>query len=333
MEKVKLGIIGCGNFARFQMNNIVADGGYDIRVVCDLIADKAETFRQDFDLAKAITDYQGILIDPEIDAVLVTTQHDSHAELCVAVANAGKHVFCEKPMALNLEQVKSIAEAVKRNNVKYTVGYNRAISPIVTEALEKIAPLDGKIMIYHRIQALFPEDHWTHIESVGGGRFVGEGCHIFDLFCRMIDSEPVSVYASGGTFLDEEKVKIPDSAIVTVTFADGSVATTLIHSNGCGSFPKEMTEIYRDGKVVQIIDFSSISFHGFEADRTVVEKLTAQDKGHKREVALFREAVLADKAAPNGIQVAAKAALISYLTLESMRTGQAMQVNPADWQL
>jgi predicted dehydrogenase len=333
MGKVRLGIVGCGNFARGQMNNIVSDGGYDVRIVCDKIADKAETFRKDFDLPRAVTDYQEILAAPDIDAVLVTTEHDSHAEICIAAANAGKHIFCEKPMALNMEQVRNIAEAVNRNQVKYTVGYNRAISPIVTEAAGKISTLSGKTMIYHRIQALFPVDHWTHIPEIGGGRFVGEGCHIFDLFCRMIDSEPVSVYAAGGTYLDEEQVKIPDTAVVTITFADGSVAVTLIHSNGCGTFPKESTEIYRDGKVIQIEDFCSASYYGFEEGRTSTIKLAARDKGHKREVELFRLAVLEDKPAPNGIQIAAKAALISYLTVESIRTGQPMQVNAADWQL
>ncbi len=333
MKKVGLGIIGCGNFARFQMNNIVADGGYDVRIASDVVGEKQEKFKQDFNIPQAVTDYRIVLDQHDVDAVLITTEHDSHAELCVAAANAGKHILCEKPMALNLEQVKMIAEAVRRNKVKYTVGYNRAISPIVSEALEKISPLNGKTMIYHRIQALFSAEHWTHIPEVGGGRFVGEGCHIFDLFCRMIDSEPVCVYASGGTFLDESKVKIPDSAVVTLTFADGSVATTLIHSNGCGAFPKEMTEIYRDGKVVQIVDFSAISFYGFESGRTVTEKLAVQDKGHKREVELFRQAILEDKPAPNGIQVAAKAALISYLVVDSIRTGQPMRINATDWQL
>jgi len=268
------------------------------------------------------SDIERILSDPDIDLVFITTRHDSHADLSVKAANAGKHVMCEKPMALSYEDCRRVVEAVKANNVKYTIGYNRGLAPMVTEAKKLLDTIDGKIMAYHRIQAPFPESHWAHIPEIGGGRFVGEGCHIFDLFSRLIDSEPISVYAAGGIFLDPEIVKIPDSANVTITFADGSVCTTLIASAGCPLFEKEATEIYCDNKAIIINGFREMSYYGFDDQDKIEYNFDKVDKGQRIELDQLADAILNDTESPNGLAVALKGAVISYKVIESLKTGQ-----------
>jgi len=191
--------------------------------------------------------------------------------------------------------------------------------------------VDGKKLIYHRIQAPFPADHWTHDPAVGGGRFVGEGCHIFDLLCELAESPPVSVYASGGTFLDKKTVKIPDSGIITITFADGSVGTTLISSAGCPTFPKESTEIYCSGKAICINDFTEMEacgFHGQDRCRMIFGKT---DKGHKVEIDRFADAILNGTESPNGLEQAARAAVISYMVSESISKGEAIPIREKDY--
>jgi polar amino acid transport system substrate-binding protein len=202
---------------------------------------------------------------------------------------------------------------------------------MITKARDLLKGMSGKKMIYHRIQAPFPESHWTHIAEIGGGRFVGEGCHIFDLLCEIVQSQPVTIYASGGTFLNPDKVKIPDSGIVTITFADGSVVTTLINSAGCPDFPKEATEIYCDGKAIFINDFTKMEYYGFEGHKKTIVEFDKVDKGHAIELDQLADAIINDTESPNGLVKAARAAIISYKVNESIRTGAPVSISESDY--
>ncbi len=334
VDQVRLGIIGCGGFARgMHVPNILRNNKFHIVATCDLELALAEGLRDQTGARYATTDPAQIMADGEVDAVFITTRHDSHAALSVQAAEAGKHILCEKPMGLNMSECRRVAEAVQRAGVVYTVGYNRGLSPLVIKAKELMAGSTAKKMIYHRIQAPFPASHWTHLPEIGGGRFVGEGCHIFDLFCELVEAPPTMVYAAGGTFLDPEQVKIPDSAIVTLTFADGSVATTLIASDGCAEFPKEATEIYWAGKAVYINDFRELSYHGLVENGEGRIILKATDKGHRREIDLFADAILQGTPPPNGLEHALRAALISFLVGDSLATQRAMPIAEVDYRV
>ena len=331
---LNLGLIGCGSFAKgMHVPLLKQNPKYHIQAVMDISEEAANQLGEETGAAYATTDVDRLLSDPAIDAVLITTRHDSHAELTIRAASAGKHVLCEKPMALSRAECKAVAEAVRKNGVCYTVGYNRGMAPMITRARDLLMTLpDAKKMIYHRIQAPFPESSWTHLPEIGGGRFVGEGCHIFDLLCELVQSPPVSVYAAGGTFLNPELVKIPDSGIITITFADGSVTTTLIASAGCSDFPKEATEIYCANKAVFIHDFKHMESYGFEGQKKTVLDYDSVDKGHAIELDQFADAVLLGTPAPNGLVKASRAAVISYLVGESIKAGTPMPICEADYQ-
>jgi len=331
MKKVTTGFIGCGGFAQnMHMPILMGNPKYEIKAVMDINEDAAKAAAEKTSAQYYTTEVEKILGDPDIDLVFITTRHDSHADLCIRAANAGKHIMCEKPMALNYADCVKVIKAVRKNNVKYTIGYNRGLAPMVTKAKELLDTLDGKVMAYHRIQAPFPESHWTHLPEIGGGRFIGEGCHIFDLFCRLMDSRPVSVYAAGGTFLNEDIVKIPDSANVTITFEDGSVSTTLIASAGCALFEKEATEIYCDNKAIYINGFREMSYYGFEGHDRIDYNFDKVDKGQMVELDQLADAILNDTEAPNGLNVALAGALISYKVLESLSTGRPALIKPEE---
>ncbi|MBN2851447.1 MAG: Gfo/Idh/MocA family oxidoreductase [Clostridia bacterium] len=319
MKVINVGFIGCGSFAvNMHMPIIMKNSKFNIVGLMDINLDAAKAACEACNGGYFTDDADKILNDSSIDLVFITTRHDSHAELSVRAAKAKKHIMCEKPMALNYEDCLKVAKAVKENNVKYTIGYNRGLAPLVTKAKELFQEVDGKIMAYHRIQAPFPESHWTHIKDIGGGRFVGEGCHIFDLFCRIVDSKPVSVFAAGGTFLDENIVKIPDSANVTITFEDGSVCTTLICSQGCSSFEKEVTEIYCNNRAIYINGFKEMEYYGFEGHDKIKIELDSVDKGQRTELDQLADAIINDTESPNGIDIALRAAVISYKVNESI---------------
>jgi len=332
VQMLKVGLIGCGSFAMgMHVPNLMKNSKYKIYATMDINEQVAQSAQGKTGAAYSTTDVHRLLDDPEIDVVFITTRHDSHASLSVQAANAGKHILCEKPMGLNREECRKVAEAVKKINVKYTVGYNRGMAPLVTQARDLLQEIEGKKMIYHRIQAPFPADHWTHDPKVGGGRFIGEGCHIFDLLCELVQAPPISVYASGGTFLDPHKVHIPDSGIVTITFADGSVGTTLISSAGCPDFPKEATEIYCDHRAIYILDFYRMEYYGFQGHKKISVEFGTVDKGQAIEIDLLADAIVKDTTPPNDITKAARAAVISFMVNESMEKGVSIQIEEKDY--
>lgn len=322
MRTLQVGFIGCGGFARgMHIPLVLAHPAYRIRGTMDIDREAAKSTMESAKADYFTTDVSDILEDRDIDVVFITTRHDSHADLSIRAAEARKHILCEKPMALRAADCRRVAEAVSRNGVKYTIGYNRGLAPLIVRATELLQESTGKKkMVYHRIQAHFPAEHWTHQAEVGGGRFVGEGCHIFDLFCQLIQAEPVSIYAAGGIFLDPAKVTIPDSACVTITFEDGSVCTTLINSAGCPDFEKEVTEIYCDNKVMFIDSFRRMEAYGFEGRKKTILDIGGTDKGQAAEVNLFARSILEDTSPPNGILAAARAAVISYKVNQSLAT-------------
>lgn len=329
---IKIGVIGCGKIAQFRHipeyasnPNVRLVGFFDINQ--KRAADLATKFGgQAYESLEA-------LLAADIDAVSVCTPNYVHAQQSIAALKAGKHVLCEKPMGVNEQECRWVVEAVQATGVHYTVGYNRGMAPLVVAARDLIGDSPAKRLIYHRIQAPFPASHWTHQAEIGGGRFVGEGCHIFDLLCELIPAPPVAVYAAGGTFLDPEMVQIPDSGIVTLTFADGSVGTTLIASDGCARFPKEATEIYWAGRAILIDDFTRLTYRDLapEGDREIA--LPAQDKGHREELAAFARAIRGEGPPPNGLSQALRAALISFRVLDSLATGQPAAIAASDYTL
>jgi predicted dehydrogenase len=332
MKPVGVGIIGCGGFARgMHVPILMKNPKYKIIATMDIVESSAKDLADTTGAKFSTTDANKVFAEQEVDVVFITTTHETHAELSIRAANAGKHIMCEKPMALNAADCKAIALAVKKAGVKYTIGYNRGMAPFVQKAKCLLSTLPQKKIIYHRIQADFPVSHWTHDPNVGGGRFVGEGCHVFDLFCELVDKPPVMVYAAGGTFLDPEKVKIPDSANVTITFADGSVATTLIASAGCPAFPKESTEVYCANKAISITDFRDMEYYGFDGQDKVSISFAAIDKGHALQLDLLADAIQNDTEAPNGLVKAARSALISYKVNESIATGKPVPMAESEY--
>jgi len=333
MNRLRTALIGCGAFARgMHIPNLKQNSKYEIVAAMDVVGKAAEEVAAETGATYWTTEVDRVCNDPAVDVVIISTRHDSHASLSIRAARAGKHVLCEKPMGLSVDECRHVALAVKESGVKYCVGYNRGMAPLICKARDVMAGLTRRKLIYHRIQAPFPEDLWTHDPKVGGGRFVGEGCHIFDLLCELVPAAPVMVYAAGGTFLNPDKVKIPDSGIVTITFADGSVGAMLMASEGCASFPKESTEIYCEGKAIWINDFRDMEVRGFGDARDGQSSLEKGDKGQVTEIDQLADAILEGKPCPNDIVKAARAAIISYKVHESIATGAPVSIQEGDFQ-
>lgn len=290
---IGIGIIGAGGFAKgMHLPNIVdMKHLFSLRAIASRTGHNAASTAKRFGANYCTTDYAEILDDADIDAVLIATRHDSHAALALKALKAGKHVLLEKPLALTPTELAEIAtyfETVGNSAPLLLTGFNRRFSPFMTRIREALATRTNPMIINYRMNAGFiPLDHWVHTHE-GGGRNRGEACHIYDLFTFLTQSRIVDVSARGirpSTSHYSEN----DNFVATLSFEDGSVATLTYTALGNSAHSKESMELYCDGQVFSLDDYRSMRHFGSRSSDFALRK---PDKGQKRELEVFADAVL-----------------------------------------
>ena len=232
------------------------------------------------------SDSSATMADSTVDAVFITTPHNSHAAMVCEALEAGKHVFVEKPLAMNHEQLDKVAETMRKHADQILmVGFNRRFSPHTVELKKWLGSNPGPKSIILTINAgAIPADHWTQDLAVGGGRIIGEGCHFIDL-ARFIAGSPIVTHQVAPMCGGDGR--LGDCVAIQLTFADGSIGTIHYLANGSKSFPKERIEIFSAGKVLTCDNFrKSVEIGGKRKLKT-----SGQDKGHKAELKAFADAL------------------------------------------
>jgi len=279
MEQAIIGIIGCGNIAKdVHFGNVFSNPRFRVKWCCDLVQENLDYVKKHYTPECTTGDYRQVLSDPEVQGVLILTVHNVRRELIQAAAEAGKHIFVEKPMSLTMKESYDIMRIIRKNKVKLVVGFNRRCAPIVRDAKgiledqkqnprsapwrykrygeEWRLPEEDATMMLMRINddsASFKA--YALDEYVGQGTIIGELCHFFDLACYMIGKEPVKIYAEGWSRTNMS---------VTVQFEDKSICTIFDASNGSFDHPKELFEIYYGGVSMQLDHFLQLRVGGRE---------------------------------------------------------------------
>lgn len=281
-----LNVIGAGNYAsavlvpafakaEATMNAIGSGGGLSARQLAD-----KHGFR------KAGTETFALIADPEADSVVIATRHDSHADLALRALEAGKNVFVEKPLAMTHDDLDAI-EAFYAGRAEapiLTVGFNRRFAPLVETMHSELARCpQPKAMTMTVNAGAVPPGHWTLDPEVGGGRILGEACHFLDLLRHLAGAPIVEARATG---MD---AALPDTATLTLKFADGSIGTVHYFANGNKGLPKERLEVFVGGGVLQLDNFRKL--RGFGMPRTANRSSLRQDKGQAACAARFISAV------------------------------------------
>jgi predicted dehydrogenase/threonine dehydrogenase-like Zn-dependent dehydrogenase len=263
--RIKMALVGAGGFAQgMHLPNLQKlKDKFDLRTVVSRTGLSARGAAERFGIANAATDYQTVLDDPQIDLVLIATRHDLHAEMTLAALNAGKHVFVEKPLSMTEEGLEAI-EAFYAANPKgplLMTGFNRRFSPAIVAAQEAMKNRTSPMIVNYRMNAGYiPSDHWVHGPH-GGGRNIGEACHIYDLFNALTGGQPIDVHACT-VIPQSDHWRRDDNFVATVRYADGSVCTLTYTSMGAKSFPKERADIFVDGKVFVLDDYKQLAVAG-----------------------------------------------------------------------
>ena len=287
--KIGIGVIGAGNFARAILLPALKRTEAKLAVVADINGVAAAHAARKFGAGKAVSDHRQILDDPAIRAAFVVVGHHLHSRFVCEALNAGKHVFVEKPLAISEAQLGEVIETYGKTAKKtmVMVGYNRRFSPHTAKIKELLAGRTEPLTMTMTVNAGFiPPEHWTQDPERGGGRIIGEGCHFIDLLSYLAGSPVTTVSAAmigGNGPVRDDKISI------LLGFADGSVGTLNYFANGSKSYPKETLEVFGDGRVIRMENFRVTTGYGFKGFRSF--RTWRQDKGHRREIAAFVNAV------------------------------------------
>ena len=283
-----VGVIGAGNFAKAILLPALVKTKARLAYIADLNGAAAKHAAVKFGAQKAVTDYRQILDDKQVHAVFVVTGHHTHSRFVCEVLEAGKHVFVEKPLAMNESQLKQVQSTISNHQSKILmVGFNRRFSPHTVKVKQLLSSRSSPLCMSMTINAgKIPADHWTQDPERGGGRIIGEGCHFIDLLSFIAASPVRSVSA---TMVGEGPAIREDKMAIGLEFADGSVGTVNYFANGSKSYPKEMLEIFSDGRVLRMENFRCTRCYGFAGFKKF--KSSRQDKGHRAEIAAFIERI------------------------------------------
>ena len=270
----------------------------------------AKQIAEQFYANYATTDYHQILSDPEVEAVLISTRHDSHSSLTLEALEAGKHVLVEKPLALNLNELDKIKEFYNQTLAPPVLltGFNRRFSPFMSRIHELLRDRSNPVIINYRMNAgHIPLDHWVHGKE-GGGRNIGEACHVYDLFTYLTNAHPVKTDAQCIT-PQTNYYSRNDNFVATISFDDGSVTTLTYTALGTNKYTKELLEIYADGNIFFLEDYKKLSITGSQSKKINNKKV---EKGHKEELVPFAKAIQQGGEWPNPLWQQIQATEISF---------------------
>ncbi|MCB0162676.1 MAG: bi-domain-containing oxidoreductase [Anaerolineae bacterium] len=295
--KINIALVGAGGFARAtHLPNLQQLAKmYDLRAVMSATGSNATAAARQFGAEYATTSYADVLNDPNIEAILICTRHHLHAEQAAAAALAGKAVFLEKPMALNAQALGYLVGVLEQTRVPFMVGFNRRFSPAAQQARKILTQRVGPVMMMYRVNAGYlAPDHWTQTKE-GGGRLIGEACHMFDLFQFLLSPARVVELMTSSLEPDAGHLLAGDNTVVTLKYDDGSVSTLMYTAMGANKLGKEYLEIHTGGQSLVIDDYRALRVFGAPAKGWEAK---LQDKGHLGELQAFADYVQGNGPAP-----------------------------------
>ena len=317
-DKVKLGVIGAGNFCKSMLLPILRRCDASLVGVCTATGLSASDTARRFGFRYAATDCQKILTDSDINAVIVATHHGLHAQMTVSALRAGKSVFTEKPLALSEQELRQVEQAVAETDALLMVGFNRRFAPLAQRLAAWMHPQSGAWCATYRVNAgKLSAEHWYYDPERGGGRLLGEVCHFVDLLTFLFSSEPVMVQAWSAGNLENNHPE--DHALFLIRFASGSIGQIVYSSEGDPAASKEKIEIIGNAGLALLENFKRLEITQY--GRTKVFRTLMPDKGHAGELKAFLRAVSEGGAEPIPYKELFTTTRACFHLQESLRSG------------
>jgi predicted dehydrogenase/threonine dehydrogenase-like Zn-dependent dehydrogenase len=264
--RIRVALAGASSFAQavHLPNMAILRNDYEVRAVMSRTGANAKAVATQSQAAYCTTDYQEVLRDPDVDLVLIATRHDLHGQMTLDALRAGKHTFVEKPLTLSEDELAGIEDfyGANPNGPMLMTGFNRRFSPAMRHIQSALAGRATPIIANYRMNAGFvPADSWLH-GAEGGGRNLGEACHIYDLFNALCRGAPVVSVQAAAIDPKGGQWHRNDNFVATLKYADGSVCSLSYTALGAKAYPKERMEVFGDGMIVTLDDYRSVEVHG-----------------------------------------------------------------------
>jgi predicted dehydrogenase/threonine dehydrogenase-like Zn-dependent dehydrogenase len=327
-----LDVIGAGNFARTMLLPHL-QGVVPFGTVVNNTALSATHVKTKFAFQNAATDYASLFEQPTVhaeagddgtrapSAVLIATRHHLHAPLVLSALAADRHVFVEKPLCLDLEELHAIDRAVEKSAGSVLVGFNRRFAGASVALKQMMAEVTGpKVVSYRVVPGRLDPQHWYANYAESGGRVLGEACHFLDYFCFLLDADPVRVSAQT-TWPATGRLPFPDNVAAQIEFGDGSCGQ-LIYGEGDSSWPKEQCTVYGSGLVAEVTNFQQLVVH--RGRRKTTRSFTG--KGHAEEMRAWGAFLRGNGPHPLPYVESRRSMQLTFAVLDSIQQGRSV-----DW--
>jgi predicted dehydrogenase len=317
---IRIGLIGPGSFATRVLGPAFASAGAVLEAVAGGSAAAAQHAAKELGFNRVLDGADEVIADEQVDAVVICTRHGSHAALTQQALEAGKHVFCEKPLALSGEELDRVLRAAQGSAGILSVGFNRRFAPFMRE-LRAFVSESGPLTAIYRVSAgAIPGDHWVHDLEEGGGRAIGEGSHFVDSLRFLAGCDVIEVF-SAGYGSPGSPLQARDNLAITLRFADGSIGTVVYVADGDSGLGKERLEVFCSQRSAVLDDFLRLELYGGEKRKSQ----TRPGKGHSEEVQEFMKGLLTGTP-PVPLHELANVSLAAVAMVESLRTGEPIHL-------
>jgi predicted dehydrogenase/threonine dehydrogenase-like Zn-dependent dehydrogenase len=320
-------VLGAGNYASAVfLPAIQHAGGARLIGIASASGLTARQAAARYRFAYAATSEDQILADPQADAVVLLTRHNQHAGQVMAALRAGKHVYCEKPLAITPSQLEQVAACLAQEaHSLLMVGFNRRFAPLAVQLKNFLAGSGEPFAAHYRVNAGYlPLTHWTQDPQIGGGRIIGEACHFIDLLTWLAGAVPLSVTAQA---LPDAGRYREDNVVLNFTYPNGSIGTVTYLANGDKAFAKERLEIFSAGRVAVLDDFRSLELVSSGQRKTTVSRLR-QDKGHLAAWTAFLNAIRTGLPAPIPAEQLIGVTQAAFCAVQALRTAEKVDIHP-----
>src|ERR1017187_336411 len=321
-ERIKVAIVGAGGFAQgtHLPNLLKLRSDYEVHCVASRTGSNAKAIATQYGAAYSTTDHEQVLADRDVGLVLISTRHNLHCPMTLEALSAGKNVFVEKPLAISEEELSAIEAFFARtpHPPLLVTGFNRRFSPAIRAASSILRASTTPLIVNYRMNSGYiPLDHWTQGPE-GGGRNIGEACHIYDLFNCLTQSSYKMVRAESISPRSKQWAR-NDNFVAVISYTDGSLCTLTYTAQGNKDFPNEQMEIFADGKVISLEDYRSLNVAG---GRYAGWKSNSVQKGQLEELQAVADTLRRGAPWPIPLEQQIQATRIS-LEVERQVTGEA----------
>lgn len=327
MSKINIAIISYGRIGKVHMKNLLINPHFEVKMVCDII--KAEHFEEDFPGIQFVTDYAEVLSNPEVDAVLIGTPTPFHPAQIKAAAEAGKHIFCEKPVGSDMKEILEAYEAVKKSGVVMQVGFNRRFDEDFLAIKSRLSEIGTPQIL--KITSRDPEMPPAAYLKNSGGIFMDMAIHDFDM-ARYMFGEVKTISVQGAGLVDPEITQYEDvdTVITTLTFENGALGVIDNSRQAVYGYDQRLEAFGSEGMLQNANHLQSdIVFSG--KNKILSEKpqfffLERYLNSYNTELNYFAESILEDKPVACTLEDGIMAVKIAQAAKEAFLSGKTITI-------